>query len=249
MLSKTWSSAREELEKISATLGQLEAGVSRIPGIIRMEHPITQMMGAGVLPTKAMLSRKNAKGAELMGALQRKVMGPNAEAVQELIRPFAEDRSMRGKILAHPNVGQVLHPGAAPQLSGDLDTTTLIHEALERKGTVGSGLHNLGTETKDFNLVSKLQGGPREEAVRQSMGELRAPEFEHLRGQLAEKFNDPRAAQFAEMGQRIPKAMRKAYSKEIAPTLTHVTPEKALEIGEQQTPVLMGRYRAAGMIP
>lgn len=240
-----YSAMVSELEKIAATIKQLEEGVRRVPGILRTTHPMAQMAGAMVNPVKRQLRHTGYAGAE---SFQRNLLGPNAyaaaSAAQADLRRLHPD--IDGKIVALPNVGNYLHPGVKPRVAKDLDTVAIMHEALERKGTPGMGLHTLGTETKDFNLISRLRGGSRENKVRKSIQELREPEFAHLRGRLAEEFNDPRASQFAEMGQRIPKAMRKAYSRS---TVAHTSPEAAAAIGAQQTPVLLGRYRGAGLAP
>lgn len=224
--------------KEAATLQQLRAGVARLPGVVESSHPVVQAFGGMVLPTRAQLK---GRGKSIMMGMQRKLMGSeNFDALQAAAKDL-EHPSLRGKILHSGNMGAYMHPSAPPDVQQGLHTTGIMHEALERTGRAGQGLHTLGTETKDFNLVSRLRGGPLEDQVRGSMMELRAPEYAHLQHRFSETFKDPRASEFVTEGGRIPKAMRKAYAREMRP-YTHTTVPEAAGIMSEQAPVVQGRY-------
>ena len=231
----------DELEKIAASLQQLSAGVGRLEregAIAHIDTPFTKMLGAFTTPNKRQLA---GAGAPVMQKFQKKLLGPGVhEYISSQAAPFTTPE-FRGKIILSPNPGAVLNPTATGSTLEGLNAYTTMHEALEREGSLGQGLHSLGTELNDFSLASRLSGGPTEDAVRESVLELRKPEIDHLRKKMVKEYG-PAAAGYIQEGSKPTRAMRRNWGRKLlAKPSAYMTAGEGKGIMAKQIPILNSR--------
>lgn len=97
---------------------------------------------------------------------------------------------------------------------------------------------------KERNTVARLTG-PGSENAKNFMGRLRdrSGEAQHLKNLMTSAFNDPRAAQFLEGSEKVPKAMRKALNRRLAADpglIARTHPDAALPFMQRMSKNLSG---------
>jgi hypothetical protein len=193
------------------------------------------------------MSLKQRPAIEHIDSMQKKILPPG---VLEHFTPHLESAyaSGPGKILVSKDLGTQLHPGMSPRFNKDFGAFTTLHEAAERGTVAQPGSLHLSPDVlvRDKNMMGNLTG-PGSKELKSSVGELRAPEFAHLRGQVTDAFKDPRAAQYLEDGQKMNRSMRKAFSRELASNPNQgrlMTPDDAMGVIREQGRVLADRQPA-----
>lgn len=233
-----------DLVKYAVSVREMREAAKRI-GVIRPEvGSLLEQFGGFTVPTKVVQKGGRLAEALKIEAFQKALMGPEMHGqVQAALKPLIADKKLWGKLFVAKDVGKRLDPTIRPGSSRahNLEAFTRLHEAAERAGLKNirsSSLHGSpDVLIKDLNLLSRLTGrGSR--GVKRSIGGLREPEFELLKQQMMEKLG-PKAATFFEPGAKIPKAMRKAFTKR-APD---ITPEQGAQIMQAQHNVILDKAR------
>ena len=237
------------MEKIAVTMRELRRAARGIKTRLPEPGTFAELMGGMRIP-----GRSQQKGLGRAGALalqkQQEHMVPKAvrDMAEGQILPYMrenrrlakrmhEGARMRPQILYNPKaVDANLRPTSGRNLK-NLRALTKIHEAHEGVKFMGPGSLHAHPETllREMNLMQNLRGRG-SKGVQQTMGRLRAPEYEEARKQLVSTFG-PRAEQFTRPGAKIPRAMRRAMRKHPQ----HMSTEKMHEIMAKQQRYISGR--------
>lgn len=154
---------------------------------------------------------------------------PRAPAASVASRPPVPGFSMPdGQTYAHPGVAGRMIPASVgmPAVNAEgrraIGAVVGAHELSERQvapRNMVRGFHSHASPEvllKEHNTLSRLTGEGAE-AARTSMRALRAQtgEAAHMRNLVTTAFNDPRAANYLNEGEKVPKAMRKALLRKV----------------------------------
>lgn len=197
------------MEKSAATMKALREAASRIKNIKRPPRELAEM-GPVLMPTTR---QGRSAGAKALQQFQAEAFPEEAiKPMLEAIEPYA--KKFPGRIYAGSRAGKMLDPAAGVRRARDINTYAKLHEALERgtKFAPGSLHGSPRVMVQDFNLRSRLTGKGAT-GLKESTRGLREGEEEVLRRQFQDAFKDPRALQFLQEGQRVPKAMQKAFMR------------------------------------
>lgn len=219
-----------ELEKISASTKEIAAAARRI-GHKRAKDPMVRAVLGFTIPT-----------AQQTKAFQKV---PPPDFLGKLIPKQIADRvtqlhSTPGRIVASPasdfgSLGaKLIKRPVGIRSARAFRNATVVHEGFERsvKTPDWSSMGHLSPEVllKEHNLLSKLTG-PGSKTTRDAMRKMRSAggETKRLEGQFMDAFQDPRALQFLQEGNKVPKAMRKAFLRNKRTPLTEQDGQAAQE--------------------
>ena len=239
----------DELEKVSADLGQLFAKMRKLKGVnigpsprakgtrslgdlrhrLFMEEAPWQGAdiaavggGAVYLP-----SRKISKHPRALAHQQAMLQGLPKRVATAMLRVSEEAEKYPGQVYVDPRVGDMatrwLPGGGGKALTGPgrraLGAVFAGHELAER-GVRSKEVAPLASHLSpkvlmiEHNLLSRATGRGSEEAVARLRALREATGEADVMRRFAERaLNDPRAKQFFEPGEKIPKAMRKALTR------------------------------------
>jgi len=152
-----------------------------------------------------------SQGSEILDIVKRDALSSPAKG-QVAINPQMLTGTMKA-LSDQPNVSRIAERGAMTGVGG-------VHELFERgvnpKNVVPLYSH-LAPEVllKEHNALSKLTGPGADQARKSFRGARKnSGEAEHMRNLLVQEFG-PRASQFLEEGQKVPKGMMKALRKKL----------------------------------
>jgi len=216
-----------ELEKIAVdatTLTQRTTGPGRVQNYTgRLTGatfgPMVMTGGAGTTPRLSQVAAYNKAPSVGQSPVVGKMQSPQVAAAA---------RTHGGEAFIHPQINarmtsaQANHPMPSPAGVNAMAGVGAAHEIAERRvkpQNIVSGYHShLSPDVlvQEHNTLSRLTGEGAEEA-RSVLRKVRTMtgEQQQLRNMFTTAFNDPRAANFLAEGEKVPKAMRKAFLRKI----------------------------------
>lgn len=234
------------MEKVAEKMSVIREAAKRVGHVVSRPGTMVEAMKAMTVPTAAH-RRKSVSGAvDEIYQMQKKIMPKDAhKAIEEGLKPVYDSKKMRGKIMMSADAHKVVDPTAGKARAKNIRSIVNVHEQAERAATPASGSLHLSPSVlmKEKNLVNKLTGKGSHKA-RRSVESMRGPEYDHLREQLKSRFKDKRVEQFMEKGNKIPKAMRKAFLLK----KQKMSASQAKKIMGKQEQTLVKKMQMAGQI-